>query len=54
MQRLGKPVSAAMDTQTTIEELLGTMISNRSVQSGYKEVVDWRSSELSFETLAWQ
>jgi hypothetical protein len=36
-QRLGKQVAAAMDTQVTIEELLGTMFSIRSLQSGYKE-----------------
>jgi hypothetical protein len=36
-QRLGKQVSAATDTQATIEELLGTMFCIRSVQSGYKE-----------------
>jgi hypothetical protein len=34
-QRLGKQVSEA--TEATIEELLGTMLSIRSVQSGYKE-----------------
>jgi hypothetical protein len=42
-QRLGKQVSAATGTQATIEELLGTMFSIRSVQGGYK-VVDWLSS----------
>jgi hypothetical protein len=36
-KRLGKQVSAATDTQATIEELLGTMFSIGSVQSGYKE-----------------
>jgi hypothetical protein len=36
-QRLGEQVSAATDTQATTEELLGTMFSIRSVQSGYKE-----------------
>jgi hypothetical protein len=36
-QRLGKQVSAATDTQAKIEELLGTMSSILSVQSGYKE-----------------
>jgi hypothetical protein len=36
-QRLGKQDSAATDTQATIEELLGTMFSVRSVQCGYKE-----------------
>jgi hypothetical protein len=30
-------VSAATDTQATREELLGTMLSIRSVQRGYKE-----------------
>jgi hypothetical protein len=34
-ERIGKQVSAATDTET-IEELLGTMFSVRSVQSGYK------------------
>jgi hypothetical protein len=49
-QQLGKQVSAATDTQATIDELLG-MFSIRSVQSGYKEefrrdaVVEFRSSE---------
>jgi hypothetical protein len=37
MQQLGKQVFALTDTQTTIEELLGTMFSIRSVQSAYKE-----------------
>jgi hypothetical protein len=36
-QRLGKQVFAARDAQPTIEELLGTMFSIRSVQSDYKE-----------------
>jgi hypothetical protein len=36
-QRLGKQVSAATDTQATIEELLGTIFSLLPVQSGYKE-----------------
>jgi hypothetical protein len=36
-QRLSKQVSAAMDAQATVEELLGTMFSIQSVQSGYKE-----------------
>jgi hypothetical protein len=36
-QRLGKQVSAATDTQATIEELLGTMFYIRSVQSGGEE-----------------
>jgi hypothetical protein len=36
-QLLGKQVSAATDTQGTIEEWFGTMSSIRSVQSGYKE-----------------
>jgi hypothetical protein len=36
-QRFGKQFSAATDMQATIEELLGTMFSIRSVQSGYKE-----------------
>jgi hypothetical protein len=42
-QRLGKQISVAMDMQATIEELLVTMFSVRSVQMGYKrsEVVDW-------------
>jgi hypothetical protein len=35
-QRLGKEVSAATDTQGTIEELLGTIFSVWSMQSGYK------------------
>jgi hypothetical protein len=36
-EKLGKQVSAAMDTQATIEKLLGTMFSVRSVQSNYKK-----------------
>jgi hypothetical protein len=36
-QRLGKQVSAATDTQATIEQLLGIMFYIRSVQIGYKE-----------------
>jgi hypothetical protein len=36
-QQLGKQVSASTDTQATVEELLGTMFSIRSVQGGYKE-----------------
>jgi hypothetical protein len=40
-QRLGKHVSAATDTQETIEELLGTMFSFRSVPSGSKEEFSW-------------
>jgi hypothetical protein len=36
-QQLGKQVSAATDTQATIEELFGTMFSIRPVLSCYKE-----------------
>jgi hypothetical protein len=36
-QRLGKQFSAKMDTQATIEELLGTMFSIWSAESAYKE-----------------
>jgi hypothetical protein len=36
-QRLSKQVSVAMDTQTTIEELLEIMFSIQSIQSCYKE-----------------
>jgi hypothetical protein len=36
-QRFGKLDSAATDTQATIEELFGTMLTVRSVQNGYKE-----------------
>jgi hypothetical protein len=36
-QRLGKQVSVAMDMQATIKEMLGTMFSIQSMQSGYKE-----------------
>jgi hypothetical protein len=36
-QRLGKQVSAATDTQATIEEFLKTMFSIRRVRNGYKE-----------------
>jgi hypothetical protein len=36
-QRLGKHVFAVTDTQATIEELLGTMFSIRSMQRGYKK-----------------
>jgi hypothetical protein len=41
--RLGKEVSAATDTQATIENLLETVFSIWSLQSGYKE-------EFSFES----
>jgi hypothetical protein len=34
-QRLGKQFSTATDTQATIEQLLETMFSIKSVQSGY-------------------
>jgi hypothetical protein len=50
-QRLGKQVSAAKDTQTTAEELLGTIFSVGSIQSGYEEefsresAVEFRSSK---------
>jgi hypothetical protein len=37
MQRLGKQVFAATDTQVTVDELLETVFSIRSVQSDYKE-----------------
>jgi hypothetical protein len=36
-QRLGKQITEAINTQATIEELLGTMVCIQSVQSGYKE-----------------
>jgi hypothetical protein len=36
-QQLGKEISAAVDTQATLEELLGTMFSIRSMQNSYKE-----------------
>jgi hypothetical protein len=36
-QWIGKQVSAETDTQVTTEELLGTMFTIWSVQSGYKE-----------------
>jgi hypothetical protein len=36
-QRLGKHVPAATDTHATIDALLETVFSTRSVQSGYKE-----------------
>jgi hypothetical protein len=36
-QRLGKRVSVATDTHATIEVLLETVLSNRSVQRAYKE-----------------
>jgi hypothetical protein len=35
-QRLEKQVSASTEKQATIEELLGTMFSIRSIQRGYK------------------
>jgi hypothetical protein len=41
-QRLGKQVSEATDTEATIEELLGTMFSIRSVESGNKQKVQLR------------
>jgi hypothetical protein len=46
-QRFGKQVSAATDTQATLEELLGTKFSVRSVKSDYKrrELVNWFSVE---------
>jgi hypothetical protein len=45
-KRFCKQISAATDTQATIQELLGTMFSVRSLQSGYKrrELVKWRFS----------
>jgi hypothetical protein len=45
-QRLSKQVFAATDTQATIEEFLGTMLSVRSVQNGNKgrELVNWGSN----------
>jgi hypothetical protein len=39
-QRIGKHIPAAMNSHTTIELLLETVFSTRSVQSGYKEE-DW-------------
>jgi hypothetical protein len=36
-QRIGKHVPAATNTYTTIEILLETVFSTRSVQSGFKE-----------------
>jgi hypothetical protein len=36
-QRLDEEISAATDTLATIEELLGTLFSIRSLQHGYKE-----------------
>jgi hypothetical protein len=36
-QRLGKQVSSVTAIQPATEELLGTMFSVQSVQSGYKE-----------------
>jgi hypothetical protein len=36
-QRLGKHVPAAMDTHATVEVLLETVFSTRSVQKSYKE-----------------
>jgi hypothetical protein len=35
-QRLGKQVSMATDKQATIEKLLGTMFSVRSMENSYK------------------
>jgi hypothetical protein len=46
MKQRGKQASAATDTQVTVEELSGTMFSIRSVKSGYKEIVGWRSSSV--------
>jgi hypothetical protein len=43
-QRLGKQVSSVKDTQATIEEMLETMFSIRSVQSGYKQEFSWEWS----------
>jgi hypothetical protein len=37
MERLGKNVPAATDTHATIEVLLKTVFSTRSVQRGYKD-----------------
>jgi hypothetical protein len=44
-QRLGKQVPVAIDTQVTIEKLLGTMFSVLSMQCGNKrrELVNWCS-----------
>jgi hypothetical protein len=44
-QWLGKQVSAAMNTQATTEELLGTMFSLRSMWSGNKrrKLMNWGS-----------
>jgi hypothetical protein len=53
-KRLGKQGSAATDTQTTTEELLGTMLSIRSVPSGHKKDKEDGLSQLSFETPACQ
>jgi hypothetical protein len=52
IQRLGKQVSAATDTQATIEELLRTTFSVRSVQSGYKEDFVWESA-FEFRSSKW-
>jgi hypothetical protein len=43
-QRLGKQVFATTDTQATVAELLGTMFSMRTVQSGYNEEISLGSS----------
>jgi hypothetical protein len=43
-QWLGKQISATTDMQATTNELLGTMFSIQSVQSGYKEELSWESA----------
>jgi hypothetical protein len=51
-QRLGKRVSAATETQATIEELLKTILSIRSVHIGYKEEFSWESA-VQFRSSKW-
>jgi hypothetical protein len=51
-QRLRKQVSAATNTQITVEKLLGTMFSVRSVQSGYKKEFSWESA-VEFRSSKW-
>jgi hypothetical protein len=46
-QRLSKNIPAATDTHATIEVLLETVFSTRSVQRGYKEDNCWRQDESS-------
>jgi hypothetical protein len=49
-QRLGKHVSAAMDTHATIEVLLETVFSTRSMPRSYQQDTKLELSQLSVES----